>query len=124
MFRSGLEAPPTPIPLTNDVKAPAANPPAAGPLPVSGRYRFTECCILPDHDYDITGTCAENPEAKDVNDRNLIRKGANEPTYLISGLAQSDVNTMLRMRAQLMIFGGGALAVFCLGLLLARFGLF
>jgi hypothetical protein len=89
-----------------------------------GRYRFTERCILPDHDYDITGTCAENPEAKDVHDLNLIRKGGNEPTYLISGLARSDVNTMMQMRSQWMIFGGGILAVICLTLLLLRFGLF
>ena len=59
-----------------------------------------------------------------MNDRKLIRKGTNEPTYLISGLARPDVNTMLQMRAQLMIFGGGMLAVFCLALLLLRFGLF
>ena len=31
---------------------------------------------------------------------------------------------MLQMRAQLMIFGGGMLAVFCLGFLLFRLGLF
>jgi hypothetical protein len=121
---SKFEVWPTPVAPSNDVVAPAAGPPADCPAPASGRYRLTECCILPDHDYDITGTCAANPEAKDVYDRNLIRKGAKEPTYLISGLAGSDVNTMLRMRAQLMIFGGGMLAVCCLVLLLAHFGLF
>jgi hypothetical protein len=89
-----------------------------------GRFRLTERCILPGHEYDITGTCTENPEAKDVNDRNLIRKGANEPAFLISGLARPDVNTLLQMRSQLMIIGGAMLAVFCLGLLLLRLGLF
>jgi len=59
-----------------------------------------------------------------VNDRKLIQKGTNEPTYLISGLAGPDVNIMLQMRAQLMIFGGAMLAVFCLALLLLQFGLF
>jgi hypothetical protein len=87
-------------------------------------YRFTECCILPDHEYDITGTCGENPEPKDVNDHKLIRKGPHEPTYLISSLARADVNVMLQMRWQLLMFGGGMLAVFCLGLLLLRFGPF
>jgi hypothetical protein len=103
---------------------PVDDPPFAADHPLaSGRYRLTEYCILPDHDYDITGTCAENPEAKDVNDRNLIMKGVNEPTYLISGLARSDVNTMMQMRSQLMIFGGGILAVVCLTVLLLRFDL-
>jgi hypothetical protein len=87
-----------------------------GPLTAAGRYRFTERCILPDHEYDITGTCDENPEAKDVSDRNLIRKGANEPTFFISGLARLDVNAMLQIRAHFMNFGGGMLAVFCLGI--------
>jgi hypothetical protein len=95
-----------------------------GPLKSAGRYRFTERCILLDHEYDITGTCGENPEAKDGSDRNLIRKGANEPTFLISGLARPDVNAMLQIRAYFMIFGGGMLAVFCLGILLLRFGQF
>ncbi len=110
-------------------RAPGGMPQPLQPLPSSrpsgtGGYRFTECCILPDHEYDITGTCGENPEAKDVNDRNLIRKGPNEPTYLISGLARADVNVMLQMRAQLMMVGGGMLAAFCLGLLLLRYGPF
>ena len=42
----------------------------------------------------------------------------------ISGLARPDVNLMLQMRAQLRIVGGGMLAVFSLGLLLLRRGLF
>jgi len=149
---SRIEMPRIPIPTADDLLFPDAGPAAAGPsadpppmagpagaspaggppvadpavdlpAPATGRYRLTERCVLPDHDYDITGPCAENPEAKDASDHNLIRKGSNEPTYLISGLAQSDVNTVLRLRAQLMVFGGGALAVFCLGLLLAHFGL-
>jgi hypothetical protein len=90
----------------------------------SGRYRLTERCVLPDHEYDVTGTCCENPAAKDANDRNLIKKGIHEPTYLISGLARPQVNTMMQMRAQVMIFGGGMLAVFCLGLVLLRLGQF
>ena len=79
---------------------------------------------MPGHEYDVTGTCGENPLAKDANDRNLIRKGTNEPTFLISALARPQVNTMLQLRSYLMIFGGGMLAVLCLGLLLLRFGQF
>ena len=88
-----------------------------------GRYRLTERCILPGHEYDITGTCTINPLANG-DDRSVIRKGTNEPTFLISGLARTDVNAMQKMRSYLMIFGGGMLAVFCLGILLLRFGQF
>jgi hypothetical protein len=103
----------------------AAAPPFSSDQPLaSGRYRLMEFCILPDHDYDISGTCAQNPGAKDLDDRNLIRRGVNERTYVISGMARKDVNTMMQMRSQLMIFGGGMVAVFCLGLLLFRFGAF
>ena len=125
---------PPSILAANEAAPPVANPSAASPSPVgdppvssdrpvaSGRYRLTECCILPDHEYDISGTCAENPGAKDLSDRNLIRKGDDEPTYLISALTRPGVNIMMQMRAQLMIFGGGTLSVVCLTLLLLRFG--
>jgi len=118
-FTTKISLPVPPPPPTDEVEASVAGFPSA-----SGRYRLTERCILPDHEYDITGTCTENPGAKDENDRNLIRKGRNEPTYLISGLAGPDVNAMQRMRAQLMIVGGGMLAVFCMGLLLLNLRLF
>ncbi len=126
---------PQPTPLISDVATPVPDPPAPDPpfagdsrfsfdSPLaSGRYRMMECCILPDHEYDISGTCAENHVAKDENDRNVIRKGANEPTYLISALGRTDVNVMLQRGSQLLIFGGGIVAVFCLGLLLLRFGI-
>jgi hypothetical protein len=91
--------------------------------PASGRYRFTEYCIVPDHDYDVTGTCAENPEPKDQHDRNHIMKGSNEPTFLISSKTEPEVESGLRKQAALMIFGGAALAVVCLGLLLAKLNL-
>jgi hypothetical protein len=132
---SSAVALPQPSPPSSDVAPPVPDPPAADPPlaadqpfssdhPLaSGRYRLMECCILPDHDYDISGTCAQNPGAKDLSDRNLIRKGVNERTFLISAMGRKDVNTMMQMRSQLMIFGGGMVAVFCLGLLLLRFGL-
>ena len=127
---SGHEPPAQPIPPASEAAAPPTDVPAAElpfvgfPVLAADRYRFVEHCILPDHEYDITGTCAENIEAKDANDRNLIKKGVNEPTYLISGLGRSDVNAMVQWRSHLMIFGGGVLAVVCLMLLLLRFGLF
>jgi hypothetical protein len=127
------ELPDQPVPVQ-----PVSNQPASPPAPTAeeivasidgvptarGQYRLTERCILPGHEYGITGTCTENPAPKDANDRNLVRKGGNEPTFLISALAQPQVNTVLQMRAYLMIFGGGMVAVFCLAFLLLRFGQF
>ena len=92
--------------------------------PASGRYRFTEYCIVPGQDYTVTGSCVENPVPKDVQDRNCIIKGINEPTFLISDKGIRSVESGLRNSAALMVFGGGAVAVICLGLVLLRFGLF
>jgi len=88
----------------------------------SRRYRFTEYCIIRDHWYDVTGTCVENPSAAEEHDRNLIQKGENEPTFLISWRSEKNVESRLRNQAALHIFGGGALAVICLAVLLARLG--
>jgi hypothetical protein len=118
-FGIGIPAPPQRAPTADEIVASID-----GPLYASGRYRFTECCVLPDHEYDVTGTCALNPDAKDANDRNLIRKGAKETLFVISGLAGPKVNSMPQFRAYSMIFGGGMLAVFCLGILLQRLGQF
>jgi hypothetical protein len=136
--RLGLYAPlgrPQPSPPSTDAAAPvatspAANPPLAADPPfsfnspiASGRYRLIEQCILPDHEYDIIGTCEENRFAKDVNDRNLIRKGKNEPTFLISCLPGTQVNTLVQRGSMLFVYGGAIVAVFCLSLLLLRFGI-
>lgn len=111
--------PPLPrTPTAEEIVASIEGVPTAG-----GRYLFTENCILPGHEYDITGTCTENPLARDEGDRNLIRKGTNEPTFLISSGSQPQVNTMLQKGAHLMVFGGGMLAVFCLVLLFLLFSL-
>jgi len=86
------------------------------------RYRLAEYCIVPDHWYDVTGTCVENPAPQDEHDRNMIVKGQNEPTFLISWRDQKGIESRLRNRAALHIFGGAALAVACLAVLLMKFG--
>jgi hypothetical protein len=88
----------------------------------SGRYRFTEYCIVPGQEYNIAGCCVENPGAADVRDRNMIVKGVNEPTFLISDKALAIEESGLRKRAFLMVFGGAALTIVCLAFLLAHFG--
>ena len=89
----------------------------------SGQYRLTEYCIVPGGTYDITGTCGENPEASDEHDRNLIGKGQNEPTFLISSKSEKQLEGSLRRRAALSVFGGAALALVCLAIILAKLGL-
>jgi hypothetical protein len=86
------------------------------------RFRLTEYLILPEHWYDVTGTCTENPAPQDEHDHNLIRKGTNEPTFLISWRGEKEIQSTLRNRAALHIFGGAALSVACLGILLAKLG--
>jgi len=86
------------------------------------RYRLSEYCILPEHWYDVTGTCVENPTPQDEHDRNMIVKGQNEPTFLISWRSEKEIESTLRNRAALHIFGGAALSVGCLAILLFRLG--
>lgn len=86
------------------------------------RYRLTESCIMKDHWYDVTGTCAENPAAQDEHNRNMILKGENEPTFLISWRNEKGIESKLRQRALLHIFGGSALSLVSLGVLLADLG--
>jgi hypothetical protein len=88
----------------------------------SGRYRFTEFCLVPGGTYDISGTCVENPNPQDENDRNMIVKGTNEKEFLISSKTEKQLESGLRNRALKMIFGGAALAVICLAILLAKLG--
>jgi len=101
---------------------------AGGSLSLGGsssdRYRLTEYCILPDHWYDLTGTCVENPNPQDEHDRNLIVKGENEPTFLISWRSEKEIERTLHNRALFHIFGGAALSIVCLGILLWKFGWF
>jgi hypothetical protein len=86
------------------------------------RYQLTEHLVVPDHWYDITGTCVENPEAQDEYDRNLIMKGTNEPTFLITWRSEKEIRWTLRYRAAQYIFGGALLAIVCLGILLIKYG--
>jgi len=88
----------------------------------SGRFRLTEYLIIPGHWYDIVGTCAENPTPKDEHDRNLIKKGQNEPTFMITWKTEKQEESTLKWRAMGYVFGGAALSIVCLGIILAKLG--
>jgi len=83
--------------------------------------RLTEFLILPGLEYDLVGTCTENPNAKDGNDRNLIRKGGE--MFMVSDESSRNTQLDLRHRAVVKIFGGALVAVLCLAGLLGQFGL-
>ena len=87
-----------------------------------GRFRLREFVVIPGQEYLIDGTCAEN--SAEGEDRCLIGKGHNEPTFLISTKSDVQIHHDLQKRALLMIVGGAALALACTAGLLAHLGLF
>ena len=90
----------------------------------TGRFRLTEYCVIPGQQYHISGSCAENPTPRGEDDRNIICKGENEPFFHISWRTEEETEKHYRRRAFMYIFGGGALSVVCLGILLNEFGWF
>lgn len=91
--------------------------------PVNGRFRLRESVVLPGQEYLISGTCVENSIDED-QDRCLIAKGQNEPTFVISSKSDVQLNKELKKRALLMILGGAAAAIACMVGLLIRFKMF
>jgi hypothetical protein len=72
-------------------------------------YRFTEFCLPAGRPTHVLGTCTENPNPADENDRNLIKKGQNEKTYLISTKSEEKLEGSLKLQAFVMSFLGAAL---------------
>lgn len=86
-------------------------------------FRFTEWCIKPGQEYDVLGTCVENPKPSDESDRNLITQGNNNHTFLISSKSAEQLEQGMSLRSAMMIWGGAALTVACAALFMARHGL-
>ncbi len=85
--------------------------------------RFTEQCLLPDREYNILGTCVENPKPKDEHDRNMIGRGQNEPTFLISWKAEPALEKQTRRGSFLLILIGTALLLVAAAVFLSDTGL-
>lgn len=79
-----------------------------------GQYRVRECAIMPKGSYDMIGTCVENPQAKREDDRNLIVKGQNEKTFMISERTEKEVEQNMRKSVKRYISWGAAVAIVCL----------
>jgi hypothetical protein len=74
-------------------------------------FRFTEYCLMAGRPTNVLGTCTENPSSVDEYDRNLIKKGENEKTFLISTKTEKQLEGSLRLRAFLLILIGAGLIV-------------
>jgi hypothetical protein len=74
-------------------------------------YRFTETCLLADRDCNLLGTCAENSSPAAEHDRNILRKGQNEKTFLITTKSEKQIEKSLRWRAFVLVLVGAALIV-------------
>jgi len=72
-------------------------------------YRFTEFCLPAGRPTHVLGSCTENPNPADEGDRNLIKRGENEKTFLISTKSEEKLEGSLRLQAFFLIFIGAAL---------------
>jgi len=86
------------------------------------RLRFTEECLIADRHCNILGTCVENPAPKDEHDRNLIQKGTNEPTFVISDKAEGALEKNVRRTALSLILVGAILMLAMVALVLRMDG--
>ncbi len=104
--------------VTKNLPVSVRDVPAKRGLP----FRLLEYLVLPDHWYDIVGTCTENPSPKDEHDRNLIKKGENWSEFLITSYTQKQEEFARRRAARYRILTGAVMAFVCAAILLAELG--
>jgi hypothetical protein len=102
--------------LTQSNDGPLVRPPDLTPEMVARlnpreSFRLTEHCLLADRECTVLGTCVENPSPKDEHDRNLITKGLNERTFLITTNAELQEEKKLRRSAVLRVLLGAGIMV-------------
>jgi hypothetical protein len=101
---------------------------SAGGITLGGaggqRFRFTEHCLIADRECNIIGTCVENPNPKDEHDRNLVKKGQNEPTFLISSRSEKELEKSVWRKAFLTILIGALMMIGFTAAILGKLGLF
>jgi len=74
------------------------------------RLRFTETCLLVDQQYNILGTCLDNPNPGVGGDRRLIARGPKQNTFLISCNAEPVLETQTKRAIYLTLAAGIVLA--------------
>lgn len=74
------------------------------------RLRFTETCLLVDHQYNILGTRVDNPNPGVDGDRRLIARGPKQNTFLISCNPEPVLETQTKRGIYLTLAAGIVLA--------------
>jgi hypothetical protein len=74
-------------------------------------YRLTEHCLVAGRACNVMGTCVENPSAAGGGDRNLIKRGENEKTFLITTKSEKQIEKSLRLKAFFLVVLGAAMIV-------------
>ena len=74
-------------------------------------YRFTEHCLPAGRPTHVLGTCTENPTPANEYDRNLMKKGENEKTYLISTKSEKKLEGSLRLQSFFLILIGAVMII-------------
>jgi len=77
----------------------------------SHRYRFSEECLLADRDCIVLGKCLENPHPQGDDDRNLITRGGNETSFLISSMSEQKTERDLKKKAVILILVGSLIII-------------
>ena len=89
--------------------------------------RFTEYLIRPGDELYVMGTAESNPEKgtrKENKVNNLsIHKGKNDKTFYISDKPEKKILEKLRYNVLTEVYGGAALSIVCLAIILFYFGM-
>jgi hypothetical protein len=87
------------------------------------RFRFTEECLIADRACNILGTCVENPSPQDEKDRNLVQKGQNQPTFVISDKSEVRLEKDIFRNAVIMVLLGGVFIIIAAAVALSALGM-
>jgi hypothetical protein len=78
---------------------------------VGESFLIQETCLLADREYSVIGTCDQNPNATNDQDRRVVHKGKTEKTFLVSAKTGDQLVKGLRVRATVMMIVGTLLVV-------------
>jgi len=97
-----------------------------GVLGVNKTMKYTETLITPKDKLYVMGTATTNTRVPptSINSENIIiKKGDKKSPFYISDSQEKDILKKLNRTVFWLIYGGGALTLFCLALVLIRFGI-
>lgn len=87
-----------------------------------GRMRFFERNLCPGDTVYVLGSAEALPGVADEQERIIFRRGKHHPWYVIAEASEKELLSKMGTSTMLHIFGGIALTLVCLGLLLSKFG--